>query len=202
MVTQLQEYNGNNHFNNKVIVDFVKKRVIFEPVKVGNLIYHWMYFLVNIIVFFTGPILIIMSLPLFFFQEFNIYPQIYITYLSTVYVLTFGISSFLISLIYFNKIWRTNKFPDFMGTLVSKTMLIVDTTKHVKVVNSNMLQGKKFIIPYFKNVMLEYEATDDYGEYLKNITIDNYFKEDAGKWFCIFEFTKKPIKGELKIQYY
>lgn len=74
--------------------------------------------------------------------------------------------------------------------------------------------NNEVIIPYSKNVFLEYEASDDFGKYLKTIDVfpifgyklPTFFQYGVGSrrivgWKAIFKFVKKPARGILSVKY-
>jgi hypothetical protein len=78
------------------------------------------------------------------------------------------------------------------------------------------LKSKKYTLPIFSNIFLEYKATEDYGKYLKKIEVKEYDfwtikrhitnrKKDKVKqteyWKADFIFTEVPKKGELKLTF-
>ena len=72
------------------------------------------------------------------------------------------------------------------------------------------IEAKQVEIPFFKNIVLEYEATEDYAEYLTDIKIKSYkfkrvvcnkIKPNYFIFKCIFLFKKVPKKGELFVKY-
>lgn len=72
------------------------------------------------------------------------------------------------------------------------------------------LDGKSYTLPIFKNILLEYEATGDFGEQLRRITIrempgvtkpgNKKWRNDV-IWFARFEFKRKPRNGLLRLKF-
>lgn len=117
--------------------------------------------------------------------------------------INYTIDTLFNSLLFFNKKWRSNKFPMFNAWLIELTgkLIFRKRKKKVKVMNQEALIDNKFFIPCFSNVALDYEASGDYGKYLTNIEISNIFDKNDQEWFCIFHFSQTPKTGELKLEY-
>lgn len=101
---------------------------------------------------------------------------------------------------YFSKIYPKINFWLFSHFQVNKI-------KHVHV---NQLTTNQYVVPIFSNVMLEYEATEEYSTYLTSVKVDkidyhylinNKKKEDDYHFKAIFEFSQVPSKGFLHIAY-
>jgi len=105
-------------------------------------------------------------------------------------------------------------YPIYRAWLAKKKYVEFET-KDVKTLKIN---GKKEIyveIPYFENVILKYEATEDFSKYLDimeikehNFKIEEYSKKEIRKkvkkqnewyWYAKFYFNKVPKKGKLKV---
>ena len=116
-----------------------------------------------------------------------------------------------------NKIWGKNLFPKYQGWKANKKYVKL-TKKDVKVELVNKKKLTYVEIPYFENVILNYESTGDFSKYLDIIEIQehNFKTEELGKrkkkrktrnikkqnewyWYAKFYFSKKPITGELKV---
>ncbi len=81
------------------------------------------------------------------------------------------------------------------------------------------MENNRCIIPNFKNIFLNYKATEDFGKYLKKVKILSYdfkfhirlrfgfFFHHSKKnndliYYAVFEFTEKPLNGYLECKYY
>ena len=117
MATQLQEYNGRNCNNNKVVVDYEKRTVRFKPVKDG--VHPYRALLTNLIAISTYKSFVVL-LTLFIFA---LYVSLIQGFGSETLVITFGtiffvvlfvnvFFSFLFSIPYFNKDWREKHFSE------------------------------------------------------------------------------------------
>ena len=89
-------------------------------------------------------------------------------------------------------------------------------TKYLKIKPSK-LTGKKFILPHFSNVFLNYKTTGDMADKLKKVRVveypyDYYIKNHKGKlskqkvknnfdFLAIFEFASAPENGYLEIEW-
>jgi len=189
------KFEGDNPFNNRVYVDFKRKHVSFEPVKGSHtIITLYVMFLYNCIMLMIGLLIIPMIIL-----------DLIITNLGTM-LATFGIIvGFLLSLIYFNKTWRKEKYPKTnhkMITLITKIFSFgIYKEKKKLVLSKSLFQGKYFLIPKFKNIMLEYKLKGDFAKQIKDIRIDNLFKDDPFEWYCVIEFYKKPLNGSMELAY-
>lgn len=191
METRSQKYNGENPYNNRVLIDYEKKLVVFDPMTQGGIIRYYMEFLLNLIVkgmLIWGILMYIIwgitaILKIEMTEKYVIIPMIIL--------LTISIS---ISLLYWNKKWRHNCYPKFNHAISL-------TKNKEKTFNKDALVDNKAIIPNFSNVMIQYKATKDFGKQLKEIKIINRYNENAYDWLAIFTFKKTPQNGELKIKY-
>lgn len=187
---QLPIYNGENHHNNKVILDFFNKTVRFEPVYTGSLLKIWyafFYLLFFKTIFHMGWIFIIWML--IFRPEKYIYQPVGLVIVELMLMIPF-----LFSLIVFNEKWRHNYYPKINAYLLNNR-------KKKQRVNPDSIINNIFAIHHFDNVLLEYELSGDYSEYIKDIRIDNKFEGNPDNWYAIFEFIKKPIKGDMYLKY-
>ncbi len=108
----------------------------------------------------------------------------------------------------FKKKWNSY-YPDFQA-FISPKKLITFKPKDVKKEGGNLYCE----IPLFANVLLDYEATEDFSRYLKYFEIEEYkFKYHERKlfgtkkkliknewmWYAKFYFSKPIKKGELRV---
>ncbi len=120
----------------------------------------------------------------------------------------------------FRKYWA-NVYPNFQAALARKKIALFKE-KDVKYGNE---EGYYCEIPLFNNVLLDYNAKEDFSKYLKFFEIEEhkfkYYKPTKRRskakksknrekrkrerevnewlWYAKFYFSKKPTKGELKV---
>jgi len=214
MATQWHEYVGDNHENNRVIVDYRKQRVFFQPVlrvplwktlvQVGVLIFcNWfiallLFFLVPLVL--TGGLFGLLGNEVFFaiIQEAV---NFFVRYVWIVPALSF---IFFVAFRWRNKKWRSEKYPEWNHVMLSmsKRMLLFGTYKDEwHIVRKEAVRHREFIIPSFGNVLLDYKATGDFAKYLNRITIDNLYHKNDGEWCAVFRFSKTPVNGTLRLRY-
>ena len=125
MVTQLlkwkkQVYNGNNHFNNNVTIDFAKNTVDFEPAENWGLVNSYFIFLIPHI----GIVYRLISMYIYFAMicivGFAVGSKYAWLPIASAFAKAFGIFSiillfslFILSLMFFVKEWRMNYFPKY-----------------------------------------------------------------------------------------
>ena len=73
------------------------------------------------------------------------------------------------------------------------------------------ITGKQAEIPFFSNIVIEYELTGDYAKYLSGVKIVGYpykqlniwgkWKKQQSAFKCVFEFIRVPKKGKLYVEY-
>lgn len=201
-----EKFNGQNFHNNAVDVDFVRRTVHFKPLKdMGFFAHYFLYLTVLWIVFFifSAYVLGVLSIVYIIF-----FPKIFVSW-------QFGLVGFFILLVipsfvalfysfmFFDPVWRVNVFPKanyHWHTLISSLCFGFDKEK-LLTVNPDAVIDKRFFLPYFDNVGLDYEASGDFSRFLLRIRIINLFEIDTGDWFCVFEFSEQPVHGSLKLRY-
>ena len=189
------KFEGDNPFNNRVYVDFKRKHVSFEPVKGSHTI-------IKLYLMFFCNCLMLMVALLFI-------PMIIIDLIIVnggVVLMSFGLLiGFFLSLVYFNEKWRKEKYPKTnhkVITIITKVFTFgMYKDKKKLVTNKSLFLGKYFLIPKFKNIMLEYKLKGDFAKQIKDIRIDNLFKDDPFEWYCVIEFYKKPLNGSMELAY-
>lgn len=111
-------------------------------------------------------------------------------------------------LIYFPFKKKWNKlYPKFQGFFSRKKYMKFKPEDVVEFKNDFYVE-----VPTFDNVILNYEATEDFSKYLKYFEIREhpfkYFRKKKGKivksvneslWYARFYFNKKPTKGKLEV---
>jgi len=213
--TQLQEYSGNNFYNNNIEIDFNRRQVNFLPIKDGGFIKHYLRFLLRLSVFYSIPIIWVAVI-------YNIIGIILYTNSAVIISSTpgymFAISdmlnysiytalglAFIFSLAFFHKGWRNTKYPEFnynIYRLMKKIMWLgfkSDITKEE--VNPEAIVNNKFIIYDFDNVKMDYKLTGDFKKYIDKIKIINKYKKNPDEWMCVFFFKKHPKKGKMILEY-
>ena len=204
METRLQKYNGRNVYNNRVFVNFKDKKVDFVPIKETHVGFYRRYY-VFFMSMFTRLMLITMFISLVvFFPYLMFYEEEALALLPMILtlVIPFGIA-FPFSLLYFDKKWRENKFPEFnykmLGTL--KTVFKMESAVRKKTVKPDAIVNNQFVIRQFSNVSLRYKVFDDFANYLKSIEINNIFDKKDTDWYAIFTFNKQPKHGYMSLYY-
>lgn len=204
-------YTDNAPLNADIDVDFQKKKVNFSyPYNSKNqkIRVYFIYLVVVQATLVLGfPIWMIMLLGSSLVSTFA--PTQYIRVLVTLfliisYTLMWFIVPYLVA-IYINKNYGkySKKFPAFSAWffgLISKKETIIFRN----------IKSKSVEIPFFRNILLEYDARGNYGSELLKIEIKalpferikrkkiipNYFK-----FKCIFKFKKVPKTGYLIVKY-
>jgi len=197
--------NGNNLYNNKVDVDFVKKSVVFTPFKKQFTELHsFFYFLgyISYLTFYVWIMMVLSILILFYIVHIDIR---YIRILSFILPLVISINLFLYCCLFLSSNFKNNYFPKVNKSLQKLAYLFIYLSwrkDDYLEVNREAIINNKFIIPYFKNISLEYVITGDYIDKIKRIYISNLFNNNAFKWFCVIEFKDIPEYGSMKISYF
>jgi len=199
----MTSFNGKNPYNNRVHIDYRRKYVHFKPIK-GSWSeatpYRMFFMTINSFLIITSfPIMLIILSLLYFVMDSPIYE------LQSVTLIWYGFCSLFawcLSLIYFNKKWRENKFPKFNYYVLTKIRNSTGKkgSKYKLVKPCNVL-GNKIFIPHFNNVMFKYKSVGDFTK-IKSIDIMNSFDDDPDNWYCQITLNKKPVNGYMEIYYY
>ena len=117
------------------------------------------------------------------------------------------LNSFWVAKIFKSTKWGNRKYPVF-NKLLSDARFSAEFTPEMVPAN-NIVE-----IPLFKNIYMDYEATDDFSEHLQKISIVEHpfnrlikkgkkieKKVNVYLWKVIFEFKDKPNTGFLKIKW-
>lgn len=190
MVILLQKFNGKNCYNNCIHINFKKKTVDFKPIKDISIIYIWYAFFMGLMVrYILIAVALAMLLEVIIFTPFEISVSgMYLIPISGFSILT----SFITSLIFFSKDWRTNYYPKFNGSLrIGKSFYV----------NPESIINNVFVLPQFENIKLTYEVTEDFAKYIKDIKVTNIYKNYSADWLCAFVFKKTPNRGYMKFIY-
>lgn len=212
MATQLQKFNGKNLYNNRVYVDFRKKKVEFEPVIVNkqtqrslrrefilqHLAVAYIFFLFSYAIYLG----IAGTIAYFIQGAFEVEPYT---------VKTLAIMNVCATLLAFGNMLDNSmkrikdQFPHRNAQIAEfahriQTLGLTSKYKRLKV-NKEAIINNMFIIPKFSNVVLEYKATGDFAKQIKNIKILNHYKNDAYKFLAVIQFKKKPQNGNLYLDY-
>ena len=189
------KFEGDNPFNNRVYVDFKRKHVSFEPVKGSHTIRKlYLMFMFNCM-FLMCIVLFIPAILLEIVQEG----------IGGI-LLSCGVGSgIILSLLYFNEKWRKEKYPKANHKIIKFILKAITCgvykDKKKVILPKSLFLGKYFLIPKFRNVMLEYKLKGDFAKQIKDIRIDNLFKDDPCEWYCVIEFNKKPLNGSMELVY-
>jgi len=189
---------GNNPYNNRIIVDYEKKTIKFIPIGKKGIRKYYMLFLLQIFMFyilvFLYPLIILHSIM-------SIFLKIELNALLVWDFMMITTGSMTFSLYYFNKEWRKKTFPELNYKLIKFCKLLMFKKEKKHIIEPKAIHNKTVIIPEFSNVMLHYETTGDFSKYLKKVKIMNVFKANPWKWNCCFEFGKTPKKGMMSVKY-
>jgi hypothetical protein len=199
-------FSGENFYNNEVEVDFVRKTVNFSPIKDDTFFsYYILYFtaLYAVFLIFSAYLLTFLCVVVALFA-----PQVFYDFgfglagLSILVVVPL-VLAFFFSLMFFDSDWRANEYPKAnhrWAKILSLLFFKQDSESNEKVVEvcSGAVVDKRFVIPSFLNIYLDYEASDDFARYIKNIRIVN---NPDSNWSCVFEWYRMPVSGSLKIKY-
>jgi len=205
METQVQKYNGNNPHNNQVVVDYEKREVKFKPVR-GEL-HPYLVLLFGMIIKFTMKLLVLiflLTLILYGIEGlgFISFPNEGMDQVTLLSFLLGSLSMFLVSLKYFDKEWLKNEFPKFnYHRLKDSSIPFLKSNVERLEINKKNICDKQVIIPSFDNIMLSYKCFGDFNKFLKKIVIRNHFDKKAHTWYCIFQFSKEPVKGKMVVKY-
>lgn len=201
----MPRFTGDSFRNSQITVDYVKDTVVFNPVGEANLFGTWFLFMFSLflvpmnmfISFFTvGAIyLIIAWRGVDVILSYEMFNGPFLNLLITGYA-AIACSAFYISLPYFIPSWRKNHYPKVMAMID-----IIAGKRKTKIVNPATMLDNRFIIPMFRNVMLQYELRGEFARYIQSVRIENLFLHDEYKWMVIFQFKKKPMTGQLKVHY-
>jgi len=216
MATQLQKFNGNNILNNEIIIDYKTKKVKFTPVKEEFNIER------NYIAHVMAGVLI----PSLFFSFiiWHIYYNTSLTilgnyaFISTKSLINYfsaSITPLIIPLLIIlplliqiryqlkNKRWRHEIFPKINVSIqlwIFKLFSLGLASTNKRIYKNSL--GATIIKKEFRNVFLDYKASEDYVNFLEKIKISS--NQHSGKsrdWFLEFIFIKEPQKGRLIIKY-
>lgn len=196
-------HNGENHHNNAVVIDFDNRKIDFTPVTTHS---DWMYWLAYFTIVLT-PIFLLSIL---------IWGAVFVGYLivdsGDIASYAFGgftvamlliipvVIAFFYSLMFFDPYFRRNIFPKANERWILLSHGLIDS-KEEFVVNPDAIMDNKLWIPRFSNVSLSWDATGDYSFYLKKVYVKNYWFKNDEEWFAIFEFSQKPVDGEMKVTF-
>jgi len=198
METQLQKFNGKNVCNNRVHINFKKKKVEFDPIKKGGFWFYYLRYLFTCLSYWAFRVSIIyIALACIIYVIDDTSPIIGV--ISLIAIILLLSLSFISSTAYLNKNWRENKYPQDNHNKLSN--VVFKRLDEECEVNPKAVINKIFILPYFSNVCLEYELSGDFSRYIKDIKIENIYKNNDQEWLCVFIFTKQPLKGNMKLRY-
>ena len=212
-----QKFNGRNIQNNEVVVDYKTHDVsfvpIYESVNINKL------YLRNVCYALAVPTLVLIAflwvamfgVPQNPVEKGSMMYTVYLYEVATIYLTAiFGLVLVCI-LVKFqvkgqlkNQEWRENKFPDMNVSMHNFTHRVASCGLS-NGVNKRVYKDdlkSDVIVKEFRNVMLDYEATGDYRDFLERVEIKS---QESGKkwkdWLLYFRFSQVPKVGELKIKY-
>ena len=197
METHTQKFNGENYFNNKVIVDFVKKEVTFEPIKRPIFSIFISFFLSNLMfINLWAYILYLIASALFALKLVS--EEIFIYSFSLVFLIVF-----ILTMPFLNKKWRETKYATYNMFCEKYDLLnLIIRRGKTREVEPRKIINNTFFIEYFKNIFLEYKLIGDYARYIKKIVIDTNKKDsERWGWYAYFVFKKKPKDGKFYVAY-
>lgn len=203
----MEKFYGKVTSNSRIIIDYSKhkkqvdfsypnKKTYWETVLVDN--YNNIFFLLTKLNFIIIDfILVLILLYVYVFFELKI--------VSYILIYLFFFPLFVTILLASNK----NLFLRFMpycGYFYAKLNLLDKS----KIFDLNHVKNKKCTIPYFGNLYLFYNANDDFSKYLIKIEIrelpeylasKHNYKVNENEFYAIFYFSKKPLIGQLEVEY-
>jgi hypothetical protein len=185
-----QKSNGNNVYNNSVSVNYLKRTIDFKPMlEVSAFRMKLLSYVAAMMCAIT-----LTAIPTLIFTESHLVDK-EVGYAIALFLLT----SYLVLLpfIYLNKWFIKNMYPKF--NYGNQRLIVFGATTKKRVVNPEAIIDNKYIIPCFSNIVIEYETTEDFSSNLERVEINNLFKNDSFKWYAVFYFTEKPVKGEMKL---
>jgi len=202
------DYKDNFPLNARVDINYNTKKVRFSyPVKptfarIFKFVYAPMKILSLYLSLLMTTIIAVMLIKRHFPDVNNIFRQ----------RLIFAVAGYYFSVLWLIPIILTliviGLYKIFNGAFPKYNSAISGTPK--KIVRVTKLNSKKFELPFFKNILLDYEAYGDFDDYLERIEIkehefnklvNNREVPNEFVWRAIFHFTSIPKKGVLIIKY-
>lgn len=191
----MQKYQLENPNNARVYIDYRKEnKVNFEYVGKDN----------QFKIVFNLWLKLWIKYPLYVIPVFSIFPLAFVNSLEVKLIGLF--------LCFFSMFG----IPLVLTYITLKTEMIkqiphlqtIGSTKYKVELIPEDLKENKFEIPLFKNILMDYIATEEFSKYLErveiiehpfNLYIKNKKKPNQFLWKGIFYFSEKPKTGELKI---
>ena len=199
MLLRTKEYVGDNPYNNEVYIDYDRRTVRFKPLRNHGFFGLYFFFLGHIFVawlafcLLSAGVIGLIGILLYIFLGVSLDLFLFYYALLIVATLVFGV---LLSLKFFDRGWRERVYPKFNYWLVHLLQ-----HENFVVVNRRAVVNRRFLLPVFENIGLDYEVSGDFAKYLRRIEVLSLFKTDRGDWLCCFTFRKTPVSGELRIRY-
>lgn len=197
-----QTFTGGNCLNNEFVVDYAKREVTFKPLGSKSLWATYMQFSMNLhclaMIRILVPFWAIYTLFFFVISWLGASGEAILDIIRVMIVLSPlpFIWSFSYSLFFWDDEWRERHFPEHNYSF-SK----LSGEEQFLTVSKDAVIDKRFLLPFFENVGLQYEASGDFSFYLEKIEVRSHFTTDDGSWFALFTFSEQPVEGELKIRY-
>ena len=188
--------------NNEVVIDYKEQKVLFKVVGARSLLGVWFMFLVNLFGFallriFLLFFLLMMGVACIAFFDFN---NAALAEFLTVAMVVALVAVLLwvvgYSLLFFRKRWRSVAYPQcnylFQRWSGEEKFLTV---------NPAAVIDRKFLLPCFSNIGVEYQASKDFAFFLERVEVRSLYTTDEGEWLCCFSFREQPLEGELRLRY-
>jgi hypothetical protein len=136
--------------------------------------------------------------------------------LVAVFVLLVFLNSFWVAKVFKDTRWGNKKFPEFNKKLHDAKFSAEFTPENFPAGTNNIIE-----IPLFKNMYMDYDATEDFAEQLIKVSITEHpfnklikkglpfskkrkviiKKTNVYLWRCVLEFKNKPVTGGLSLRW-
>lgn len=155
-------------------------------------------------IYITTILIIILVINVILIQKYFVFAYILVA------IIGIYLAAPILCALIFSKTKLLKYMPDFSYFIATHFM-----EYGYNYIEIRKLNNKRFEIPLFENIFLDYEMIGDFKKYIKKINIIEYnfnykskkffFKTVKIKqdhyWKCIFDFNKIPKKGYLKIKF-
>lgn len=199
METQSQKYNGNNCWNNRVTIDYKKRKVTFKPVK-GNwtikktrraLICGAFQAYLYITIILGAPIVLVAN------SKTDGTEQMVLITMLAASITTATLGATIMYLKSRNRKWMKDRYPKVNATIL-KVVTMGAITKR-RTIKPGETYKNIMVIPDYGNIELKYKLEGDFKK-VKKIAVRENDKR-GNRWHCIFEFEKEPKTGKMQITY-
>jgi len=90
------------------------------------------------------------------------------------------------------------KYPGYLPKIY---YYLLRPFQHKEVLEVSKLEGVNYTTPYFKNFLLHYKASGQFGKFLKKIEVRKMGKREEDKWWvAFFTFSRIPKEGRLRLE--